>query len=42
MFMNTITLISSDKNSIVKIEAGELVSYRSFNEELMHQKGNPG
>ena len=40
--MNTITLISSDKNSIVKIEAGELVSYRSFNEELMHQKGNPG
>lgn len=40
--MNTITLISPDKNSKVKIDKGELVSYAFNNEELIHQKGNPG
>lgn len=35
-------LISEDKNSIVKIEKGELISYKKNGEELMHQKGNPG
>jgi len=41
--MNTIIrLISADKNSIVKIEKGELISYKKDREELMHQKGNPG
>ncbi|REE79953.1 aldose 1-epimerase [Lutibacter oceani] len=35
-------LISTDKNSIVKIEKGELISYQKNGEELMHQKGNPG
>jgi len=41
--MNAITsLISLDKNSIVKIEKGELISYQKNGEELMHQKGNPG
>ena len=35
-------LNSSDKNSIVKIEKGELISYQKNNEELMHQKGKPG
>jgi len=35
-------LISTDKNSIVKIEKGELISYQKNGEEFMHQKGNPG
>lgn len=35
-------LISEDKNSIVKINNGELVSYKKNGEELIHQKGNPG
>ncbi|RXP47052.1 aldose 1-epimerase [Lutibacter sp. HS1-25] len=35
-------LISEDKNSKVTIEKGELVSYLVNNEELIHQKGNPG
>ncbi len=35
-------LISTDKNSIVKIEKGELISYQKNGEELIHQKGNPG
>ncbi len=35
-------LISADKNSIVKIDQGELVSYKKDGEELIHQKGNPG
>ncbi len=35
-------LISEDKNSIVKIDKGELVSYKKNGEEFMHQKGNPG
>ncbi len=35
-------LISADKNSIVKIEQGELISYQKNGEELIHQKGNPG
>lgn len=40
--MDTIKIISPDKNSIVKIEKGELVSYLKSGEELIHQKGNPG
>lgn len=41
--MNNIhTLISSNKKSIVKIDAGELVSFISNNEEFIHQKGMPG
>ena len=35
-------LISEDKNSKVTIDKGELVSYLVNNEELIHQKGNPG
>ncbi|WP_299525696.1 aldose 1-epimerase [uncultured Lutibacter sp.] len=35
-------LISADKNSIVKIEQGELISFKKNGEELIHQKGNPG
>lgn len=35
-------LISPDKNSIVKIEKGELVSFLKNKEELIHQKGQPG
>ena len=35
-------LISADKNSIVKIDKGELISYKKNGEELIHQKGNPG
>ncbi|MFO7673776.1 MAG: aldose 1-epimerase [Lutibacter sp.] len=35
-------LISPDKNSIVKIEKGELVSFIKNKEELIHQKGQPG
>jgi galactose mutarotase-like enzyme len=37
-----IVLKSPDQNSIVKIENGELISYQKNNEELIHQKGNPG
>ena len=39
---NIIILNSTDQNSIVKIEKGELISYQYHNEELMHQKGSPG
>jgi hypothetical protein len=35
-------LITEDKKSTVKIDKGELVSYIKNNEELIHQKGNPG
>jgi len=35
-------LISTDKNSIVKIDQGELVSFLKNKEELIHQKGEPG
>ena len=35
-------LISPDKNSIVKIEKGELISFLKDKEELIHQKGQPG
>lgn len=35
-------LSSPDKNSIVKIEKGELVSFLKNKEELIHQKGEPG
>ena len=35
-------LISPDKNSIVKIDQGELVSFLKNKEELIHQKGEPG
>jgi len=35
-------LISEDKNSIVKIDKGELISYKKNGEELIHQKGKPG
>jgi len=37
-----IVLKSLDLNSVVKIEEGELISYKKNNEELIHQKGNPG
>ncbi len=40
--MREITLISSNNLSIVKIDKGELVSYIKNDEELIHQKGNPG
>ena len=35
-------LTSPDKHSIVKIAKGELVSYKKNEEELIHQKGDPG
>ncbi len=35
-------LISPDKNSIVKIDQGELVSFLKNKEELIHQKGQLG
>jgi len=41
MKKNTI-LISIDRNSILKIDEGELVSYIKDGEELIHQKGSPG
>ncbi|NLP58410.1 aldose 1-epimerase [Lutibacter sp. B1] len=37
-----IILISPDTKSTVKIINGELVSYLKDDEELIHQKGNPG
>jgi len=42
MLKEIVIIESPDKNSIVKIESGELISYRLNNEELMHQKGQPG
>lgn len=35
-------LISPDKNSIVRIVKGELLSFLKNDEELIHQKGQPG
>lgn len=35
-------LMSPDKNSIVKIDKGELISFLKNKEELIHQKGQPG
>ncbi|UMB60935.1 aldose 1-epimerase [Lutibacter sp. A80] len=35
-------LISKDKNSIIKMDKGELISYKKNGEELIHQKTNPG
>jgi len=41
--MNDIIILkSTDQNSIVKIEKGELISYQYHKEELMHQKGSLG
>lgn len=36
------TIQHNASNSIVTIEKGELVSFQHNNEELMHQKGDPG
>jgi len=38
----TTKLISEDLNSIVSVEAGELISYVKNGEELLHQIGSPG
>lgn len=40
--MEPLILISPDKNSIVKIDKGELISFLKNKEELIHQKGQPG
>jgi hypothetical protein len=40
--MGHLILISPDKNAIVKIDKGELVSFLKNAEELIHQKGQPG
>ncbi len=40
--MEPLILISPNKNSIVKIEKGELISFLKNKEELIHQKGQPG
>ena len=40
--IEAIILISPDKNSIVRIDKGELVSFLKNKEELIHQKGQPG
>ncbi|MFY9242334.1 MAG: aldose 1-epimerase [Polaribacter sp.] len=39
---NIISLISDDKKSIVKIEKGELISFKVDEHEFIHQKGNKG
>jgi len=38
----SLILISPDKNSVVKIDKGELVSFLKNDEELIHQKRQPG
>lgn len=35
-------LYSADKNSVIAIDKGELVSYQVNNIEILHQKGDPG
>lgn len=35
-------LTSTDKNSVVKIDKGELISFLKNDKELIHQKGQPG
>jgi len=40
--IESVILISPDKNAIVKIDKGELVSFSKNDEELIHQKGQPG
>lgn len=40
--MKPLILISPDKNSTVKIDKGELISFFKNKEELIHQKGQPG
>lgn len=40
--MERIILTSPDKNSVVKIDKGELVSFLKNKKELIHQKGQPG
>ncbi len=40
--MEPLILISPDKNSIIKIDKGELISFLKNKEELIHQKGQPG
>ena len=37
-----ITIISPDKNSSATIDKGELINYIKNNEELIHQKNEPG
>ncbi|MFD1292702.1 aldose 1-epimerase [Lutibacter holmesii] len=39
---NLVVLHSLDNTASVTLEKGELVSYLKNNEELIHQKGNPG
>ena len=40
--LKEINLISPNNNSSIKIDSGELVSYMFNNEELIHQKDEPG
>ncbi len=40
--INQIVITSSDKESTVVIDDGELVSYSFYGEELIHQKGDRG
>jgi galactose mutarotase-like enzyme len=40
--MSNIQLKSPNNKSFVQINNGELISYQFNNEELIHQKGNPG
>ncbi|TXD52778.1 MULTISPECIES: aldose 1-epimerase [unclassified Polaribacter] len=39
---NVVLLISEDKQSEVKIENGELISFKKENQEYIHQKGSKG
>ena len=42
MEKNIISLVSSDRESVVKIERGELITYIKNKAEFIHQKGNKG
>ena len=35
-------LVSEDRSAVVVIDQGELISFKKNNEELIHQKGDPG
>ena len=40
--MDQIVITSTDKESTVVVDSGELVSYSKYGEELIHQKGDRG
>lgn len=40
--MENVILKSNDRTCKVSIDSGELISFKKFGEELIHQKGSPG